>query len=509
MLGGMVMTIPPILRLHPDDDVAVAVRALEPGEAFGPGLAAREFVPAGHKIALKPVPVGGRVRKYGQVIGAASAAIAPGDWVHVHNLGLGDITARADAGTGAPPAPLDVQSRTFDGYLRADGRVGTRNYLAVVTSVNCSAMVAHRIARETEAKLAETHPHIDGVVAITHGSGCGMASEGEAIDLLRRTLAGYARHPNVAGVLMLGLGCETNQIPALMEAEGLAGSDDLMTMAIQEEGGAASTIRRGVEHLMAMADRAATCVRTPQPLSRLTVGLQCGGSDGYSGLTANPALGRAVDRLVAHGGTAILSETPEIYGAEHLLTGRASPEVAARLMDRIAWWEAHVAATGGSLDNNPSAGNKAGGLTTILEKSLGAVAKAGSAPLAAVYEYAQPVTASGLVFMDTPGYDPVSATGQIAGGANLICFTTGRGSVFGSKPAPSLKLATNSALARRMPDDIDIDCGRVLDEGLSLDALGEEIFEAIIATASGRITASEALGFGEDEIQPWRLGATM
>ena len=503
------MTVPPILRLHPEDDVAVAVRALEPGEDLGSGLVGREAIPAGHKVALKPVPVGGRVRKYGQVIGGASQAIAPGDWVHVHNLGLGDITARAAAGTDVPSAPLVVSPRTFDGYLRADGRVGTRNYLAVVTSVNCSAMVARRIARETEAKLAESHPGIDGVVAITHGSGCGMAAEGEAMDLLRRTLSGYARHPNVAGVLMLGLGCETNQIPALMEAEGLAGSADLGTMAIQEEGGAASTIQRGVAQLMAMAERAAACVRTPQPVSRLTVGLQCGGSDGYSGLTANPALGRAVDRLVAHGGTAILSETPEIYGAEHLLTGRASPAVAARLMARIAWWEAHVAATGGSLDNNPSAGNKAGGLTTILEKSLGAVAKAGSAPLAAVYEYAEPVTAPGLVFMDTPGYDPVSATGQIAGGANLICFTTGRGSVFGSKPAPSLKLATNSALARRMPDDIDIDCGRVLDEGLSLDAMGEEIFEAMIATASGRITASEALGFGEDEIQPWRLGATM
>ena len=502
------MSSPSILRLHPDDDVAVAVRPLIAGETVD-GVTAATDVPAGHKIALRPVAVGGRVRKYGQVIGAATAAIAPGDWVHVHNLGVGDISARADTGVAAGIDAVATEIRTFDGYLRADGRVGTRNYLAVVTSVNCSAMVARRIAREVEARLGDDHPTIDGVVAITHGSGCGMASEGEAMDMLRRTLSGYARHPNVAGVLMLGLGCETNQISGLMEAEQLTGSADLGVMGIQDEGGAASTIQRGVDRLMEMADRAGALRRTPQPVSKLVVGLQCGGSDGYSGMTANPALGRAVDRIVAQGGTAILSETPEIYGAEHLLTGRATPEVAARLMDRIAWWERHVETTGGSLDNNPSAGNKAGGLTTILEKSLGAVAKAGSAPLSAVYEYAEPVTAQGLVFMDTPGYDPVSATGQIAGGATIICFTTGRGSVFGAKPAPSLKLATNSALARRMPDDIDIDCGRVLDEGLSLDALGAEIFETILATASGKVTASEALGFGEDEIQPWRLGATM
>ncbi len=502
------MSSPSILRLHPDDDVAVAVRPLSAGETVD-GVTATTDVPAGHKIALKPVALGGQVRKYGQVIGAATAAIAPGDWVHVHNLGIGDISARADTGVVGGVEALANEPRTFDGYLRSDGRVGTRNYLAVVTSVNCSAMVARRIAREVEARLGDSHPTIDGVVAITHGSGCGMASEGEAMDMLRRTLSGYARHPNVAGVLMLGLGCETNQFSSLMEAEQMTGSADLGVMAIQDEGGAASTIQRGIDRLMEMADRAASLNRTPQPVSKLIVGLQCGGSDGYSGMTANPALGRAVDLIVAQGGTAILSETPEIYGAEHLLTGRASPEVSAKLMSRIAWWERHVETTGGSLDNNPSAGNKAGGLTTILEKSLGAVAKAGSAPLSAVYEYAEPVTAHGLVFMDTPGYDPVSATGQIAGGATMICFTTGRGSVFGAKPAPSLKLATNSALARRMPDDIDIDCGRVLDEGMSLDALGAEIFETILATASGKITASEALGFGEDEIQPWRLGATM
>ncbi|CAL1692681.1 Altronate dehydratase [Brevundimonas subvibrioides] len=498
------------LRLHPDDDVAVCVRALETGETVLDGVVVREAIPAGHKLALRDLATGSPVRKYGQVIGATTAAVRAGDWVHVHNLGMGDVTSRV-AADALTPSPLATQAgRTFQGYLRADGRVGTRNYLAVVTSVNCSAMVARRIAREVEARLGDRYPNIDGVVAVTHGSGCAMESSGEAMDVLRRTLAGYARHPNVAGVLMLGLGCETNQLSGLTEAENLASGDTLSAMTIQGEGGTSATIAAGIARMMAMAEAANALTRTPQPLSGLVVGLQCGGSDGYSGVTANPALGHAVDRLVAGGGTAILSETPEIYGAEHLLTRRAAdPSVTERLMGRIAWWERHVAATGGSMDNNPSAGNKAGGLTTILEKSLGAVAKAGASPLNAVYGYAEPVTGTGLVFMDTPGYDPVSATGQIAGGANLICFTTGRGSVFGAKPAPSLKLATNTAMYRRMADDMDLDCGEILSAGVSIPAMGERILDLMIRTASGEPSRSEALGFGEDEIQPWRIGAVM
>lgn len=498
------------LRLHPDDDVAVCVRALESGETVMEGVVVGEAIPAGHKVALRDLAIGSPVRKYGQVIGATTQAVRAGDWVHVHNLGMGDVTSRAAAEDTTTSSVATHTGRTFQGYLRPDGRVGTRNYLAVVTSVNCSAMVARRIAREVEARLGTDFPNIDGVVAVTHGSGCAMESSGEAMDVLRRTLAGYARHPNVAGVLMLGLGCETNQLSGLTEAEGLASGDTLTTMTIQGEGGTSATIAAGIERMMAMVDAANALTRTPQPLSGLVVGLQCGGSDGYSGVTANPALGHAVDLLAAEGGTAILSETPEIYGAEHLLTRRAvDPSVTERLMERIGWWERHVAATGGSMDNNPSAGNKAGGLTTILEKSLGAVAKAGASPLNAVYRYAEPVTEAGLVFMDTPGYDPVSATGQIAGGANLICFTTGRGSVFGAKPTPSLKLATNTAMYRRMADDMDLDCGEILSAGVSIPEMGERILELMIRTASGQPSRSEALGFGEDEIQPWRIGAVM
>jgi altronate hydrolase len=354
------------------------------------------------------------------------------------------------------------------------------------------------------------YANIDGVIAITHAGGCGMGSTGEGMDVLRRTLSGYARHPNVAGALMLGLGCETNNVEALLENEKMVVGDKLGAITIQGEGGTASVIKAGVAQLMAMAEHANQVKRQPLPLAHLTLGLQCGGSDGYSGVTANPALGVASDLLVAHGGAAILSETPEIYGAEHLLTNRAErPDIADALMARIAWWESHVAAVGGSMDNNPSTGNKAGGLTTILEKSLGAVAKAGASPLRAVYEYAEPVTERGLVFMDTPGYDPVSATGQIAGGANIVCFTTGRGSVFGSKPAPCLKLSTNTDLYRRMSGDMDVDCGRILSEGVSIEEMGHDVFELIVATASGRRSKSEEFNFGDEEIQPWRIGATM
>ena len=495
------------IRLHPSDDVAVAVAAIAPGDALPGGGRAREAVPAGHKVALRDLAAGAMVRKYGQAIGVATQAIVAGAWVHVHNLGVGDL-ARLPGETVTAAPVTAMTPLTFDGFRRADGRGATRNYLAVVTSVNCSAHVARRIARLAEDRLHD-FPNVDGVVPIVHGSGCALDSRGEAIDVLRRTLAGYARHANFAGVLMLGLGCETNQLPDLLAAEDLRESDMLAATTIQGEGGTAASIAAGLDRILGMAAVADRARREPLPLSYLTLGLQCGGSDGYSGITANPALGAAVDLLVAHGGAAILSETPEIYGAEHLLTRRAaSPAVADALMARIAWWERHVAATGGSMDNNPSAGNKAGGLTTILEKSLGAVAKAGSSPLEAVYGYAEAVTARGLSFMDTPGYDPVAATGQVAGGANIIAFTTGRGSVFGAKPAPSLKLATNSDLYRRMTGDMDIDCGRILD-GVSIADMGREIFELVIATASGKPTKSEELGIGDDEIQPWRLGATM
>uniref|UniRef100_UPI003F490EA9 UxaA family hydrolase n=1 Tax=Cupriavidus yeoncheonensis TaxID=1462994 RepID=UPI003F490EA9 len=502
----------PVIRLHPDDDVVIARAQLVAGARLGAGLVVRGLVPAGHKLAVRALEAGAPVRRYGQVIGFATRPIAPGEHVHTHNLAIGEFERDYAFGSGKRPAAVATQRAQFMGIVRADGRVGTRNYIGILTSVNCSATAARAIAehfrREINPQALADYPNVDGVVALTHGQGCAVDGEGEGLALLRRTLAGYARHPNFAAVLIVGLGCETNQIDGLLDSEGLARGTALKTMTIQATGGTARTVAAGIEQIKTMLPDANRVRREPVDASHLVVGLQCGGSDGYSGISANPALGAAVDRLVAHGGTAILSETPEIYGAEHLLTRRAvSPQVGHKLLDRIRWWEAYCARMSASLDNNPSAGNKAGGLTTILEKSLGAVAKGGTTNLVDVYGYAERVEAAGLVFMDTPGYDPVSATGQVAGGANLICFTTGRGSAYGCAPAPSLKLGTNTALWQRQQEDIDINCGTVIDGSQTIDALGGEIFRLMLAAASGQRSKSELHGYGQNEFVPWQLGA--
>lgn len=472
------------LLLQPGDDVAVALRDL-------PG------VPRGHKMAVHDLASGAPIRKYGQLIGVATAPIAAGSHVHTHNLGMGPHDRDYAFGTDVTTVEPVHAPAHFQGIRRPDGRVATRNYIGILTSVNCSATVARMIAARAST---EGFPNVDGVVALTHGTGCGMASDGDGIRLLRRTLNGYARHPNFAAILVIGLGCEVNQLTGFDLPVGTP------TMTIQELGGTSATVRRGLEVIRELLPDANEVTRVPVPAAELVLGLQCGGSDGYSGITANPALGAAADLLVRHGGTAILAETPEVYGAEHLLTRRAvSRAVGERLIERIHWWESYAE----SMDNNPSPGNKAGGLTTILEKSLGAVAKGGTTPLTAVYEYAEPVTSRGFVFMDTPGYDPVSATGEVAGGANLICFTTGRGSVYGCRPAPSLKLASNREVYRAMAEDMDVDCGAILDGEVTVAELGSQIFDLILEVASGRQTASEELGFGDEEFAPWQLGAVM
>ncbi len=502
-----------VVRLHALDDVVIARRQLIDGMRLTPEVSVHGLIPAGHKVAVRQIAAGEPVRRYGQIIGFATQPIRAGDHVHMHNLGMGSF--ERDYAFGAEARSLEgaTNPAQFLGIVRDDGQVATRNYIGILTTVNCSATVARAIAdhfrKDIHPEELEAFPNVDGVVALTHGLGCAIDAEGEALSLIRRTLGGYARHPNFAAVLIVGLGCETNQIEGLMEREGLAHGSRMKTMTIQATGGTARSIAAGVDQVRQIVPVANAVARTPVDASHLIVGLQCGGSDGYSGITANPALGAAVDRLVVHGGTAILSETPEIYGAEHLLTQRAtSREVGEQLLDRVRWWEAYCARMGADMNNNPSAGNKAGGLTTILEKSLGAVAKAGTTSLLQVYRYAEPVHAHGLVFMDTPGYDPVSATGQVAGGANLICFTTGRGSAYGCAPAPSLKLSTNTALWERQKDDIDLNCGSILD-GASVEEVGEEIFGLILATASGQITRSEIHGYGQNEFVPWQIGATM
>jgi altronate hydrolase len=500
----------PTIRLHPDDDVVIARIELPTGTLISmEKVTAAVTIPAGHKLAVGDIAQGQPVRRYNQIIGFATRQIKAGEHVHVHNLAMGDFQRDYAFSQGVKDTQFVSEPATFLGIRRNDGRVATRNYIGILTSVNCSATVARMVADHFKNNLHD-YPNVDGVVALTHKTGCGMAGDGEGMDLLRRTLTGYAQHPNFFAVLNIGLGCEANQINFWLDAAKLKLSDKLQAFTIQEKGGTTKAVRDGVARIKALLPEANRARREPLPASHLILGLECGGSDGYSGISANPALGAAADLLVRHGGTAILSETPEIYGAEHLLTRRAvSREVGDKLLARIRWWEDYTARNRMEMNNNPSPGNKAGGLTTILEKSLGAAAKGGTTNLVDVYEFAQKVTAQGLVFMDTPGYDPVSVTGHVAGGANVVCFTTGRGSVYGCKPAPSLKLATNSPLYRHMEEDMDINCGTVVDGTETVDQAGERIFGRILQTASGSRSKSELLGFGDDEFAPWVVGATM
>ncbi|MCH2200454.1 MAG: altronate dehydratase family protein [Fuerstiella sp.] len=506
-----------ILRLHAADNTAVATVTLRAGSSVSVGdccVSAVADIPAGHKIALQGIRQGEPIVKFGQKIGYASEPIAPGDWIHVHNVQASKPGLEFEFGTEVRELP-SAEPRTFEGYRRHDGRCGTRNYLAIVSTVNCSATTARYVAQELAQTDLADYPNIDGIVPLVHKAGCAMAFGDSDHHQLNRTLAGFAKHPNVAASLVLGLGCETAQADYLQEQHGLVqlgGAGEVadeagpMVMNIQEIGGIRRTVDRAAGVLRDLLPIANDVTRQPIPVSELKVALECGGSDGNSGITANPAVGVAADLLVARGGTAILSETPEMYGAEHLMTRRAiSREVGEQLLSRIRWWEDYAERNGVTIDNNPSVGNKKGGLTTIYEKSLGAIAKAGTSPLRAVYRYAEPVTERGFVIMDSPGFDPASVTGKVAGGAQVVVFTTGRGSCFGCKPSPTIKVATNTPMYQRMSDDMDLDAGTILD-GKSVEAVGEQIFERIVATASGEPTLSEAQGIGDDEFCPWQPG---
>lgn len=490
----------PAILLNPADNVLIALRLLSAGSVLDDGVIAAQDIPAGHKIARQRIEAGGEVRRYNSVIGTALHAIAPGEHIHDHNMGMTEVANEYVFCDDIRPTPVAEDQRTFMGYIRADGRAATRNYIGILTSVNCSATVARMVADHFRGRL-DAFPNIDGVVALTHKSGCGLDNKVAGVGALRRCLSGFAHHPNFAHVVMIGLGCEVGNLSGVMD--GAAGE----AFVIQQSGGTAATVRAGIAQIESVLEEANNVRRIPVPVSELKVALQCGGSDGYSGISCNTALGAAVDLIVAHGGTAILSETTECYGAEHLLARRAiNREVGEKFVGRVAWWKDFAADHGMNLNNNPSPGNKAGGLTTIVEKSLGSMAKGGTTNLVDVYDYAEPVTAKGLVFMDAPAFDPVGATAQVAGGANLLCFTTGRGSAFGCKPTPSIKLASHTALFDRMSDDIDINCGTVLDGEETIEAAGARIFEEMIAVASGKQTASERLGYGEEEFSPWDMG---
>lgn len=501
------------IRLNAADNVIVARVDLAQGTYLpDAGVFCRQAVASGHKVATAPIKAGEIVRKYGQIIGVASRDISAGDHVHTHNLSMGAFSRDYAVGEDVRPLrPLASEPAFFQGIVRPGGRVATRNYIGVISTVNCSASVTRLIADEFRgAGALGEFPNVDGIVPICHSLGCGMADSGPGFEHLLDSLAGYARHPNFAGVLLIGLGCEVMQVDVKANAIGQGVYAPFQAMTIQDRGGTRRTVQEAVARIREMLPTADRYRREPVAASHLILGLECGGSDSLSGITANPALGVAADRLVAQGGTAILGETPEIYGAEHLLTRRAvSREVAEKLLARIRWWEDYTAKFGGQMDNNPSPGNKAGGLTTILEKSLGAVAKGGASNLTEVYRYAEPVRPRGFVFMDTPGYDPVSVTGFVAGGANIVCFTTGRGSVFGCRPVPSIKLATNTPMFERMEEDMDINCGTIADGAASVEEIGKQVFRRILEVASGSKTKSELLGMGNDEFAPWHVGAVM
>jgi altronate hydrolase len=509
--------------LHARDDVAIARVPLSrgvilhlPSGSLAPGthVEVTQRIQVGHKVALRDIAQGEVVRRYGSLIGIATQPIFAGSHVHTHNLSIGEHQQASEIGVDYQPTlllPVE-QRRTFMGYRRPDGRAGTRNYLAIISTVNCSASAIRLIQNRFTPELLRAYPNIDGVIGLTHKSGCGMRHGSAAVEQLQRVLAGMALHPNIGAYLLVGLGCESNQVQEMIQNMELAGEAHWkrpLFLTLQDNHGVATTVERGYRMLAELLPVVNDVRREPIPISELTVALQCGGSDSWSGITANPALGYCVDELVKQGGTAVLSETPEIYGAEHLLLRRArSQEVAEQFLDRLRWWEHYTAINDMELNNNPTPGNKLGGLTTIYEKSLGAVAKGGSTPLNAVYKYAEAITERGLVVMDTPGYDPVSVTGQVAGGATIVVFTTGRGSMFGFKPAPSIKVATNSQLYQSLESDMDINAGEIL-HGASTREVGTQILEEVIAVASGKQSKSEAQGLGEEEFAPWILGGTV
>jgi altronate hydrolase len=502
--------VSPVIRLDAADNVVVARTEIQKGTNISvEGITALADVPQGHKLATRPIAAGEPILKYNTVIGYAAHDLVPGDYLHSHNIRFDNVEKDYAFSRDYKPTELlpEEKRATFMGYRRENGRVGTRNMIGIFITVNCSATVAKKVSAYFDEERLADYPNVDGVVAFVHEQGCGMEMSGEPMDLLRRTLSGYIRHPNIGGALVLSLGCERNNLMRFFQQEGLSEGKTLKAITMQEVGGTQNAVKLGIQAIKELLVTINQAERTPCSAEHLLIGLQCGGSDGFSGLSANPGLGKAMDILVRHGGGAILSETPEIYGVEQTLTSRArTPEIGQKLVDRMNWWLEYSKGRDTQINGQVSPGNNAGGLANILEKSLGGAKKAGSTGLMEVYKYAEQVKQNGFVFMDTPGYDPVSATGQIAGGANLICFTTGRGSCFGSYPAPTIKLASNTPMYTKMIGDMDINCGPVIDGEKTLDQIGQEIFELILRTASGEKTKSEAMGVGEEEFCPWPIG---
>jgi len=498
-----------LIILNKNDNVAVTPFVIDPQTKIErEGIVSVDPIPFGHKICLKTINKGEAVIKYDQIIGFASKSIKPGEHVHSHNLEFKEFS-REFTITEKKDVVTEKSNLFFNGILRDNGDVATRNYIGIISTVNCSATVSKMIAEKIKySNILKDYPNIDGIVPITHSTGCGMNTASEGMQIFQRTIDGFKNHPNFSHIFVIGLGCESAQINLF--SDSMKKHNRINFLTIQDEGGTKKIVDKVFGQIQELLKEANNIKRIPQAVQHLTLALQCGGSDGYSGISANPSLGVAADLLVKNGGSSILSETPEIYGAEHLLINRANnKEVADKLMKKIEWWKHYTTINNSSMDNNPAPGNKKGGLTTILEKSLGAVAKGGNSILRDVLSYAEPLKNKGFNFMDSPGYDPVSVTGQVASGANVICFTTGRGSCFGCKPVPSLKLATNTTMFNKMSEDMDINCGTVIDSDETVEQVGQKVFELILKTASGHKSKSENNGYGDEEFNPWQVGVVM
>jgi len=494
-----------LIKLHERDNVSIAPMPI-PANVRINSLTTINPIPFGHKIALKKINKDEYIYKYGQIIGIATKVILPGAHVHSHNIKFSEFDRKYEIKNNLDNESENLDALFFDGFKRKSGKSGTRNYIGLLSTVNCSATVVKKIADKINNNTdLKTFKNIDGAVCLKHSSGCGMNTSGHGMKIFNQTIEGFKKHPNFAKVFVIGLGCECAQISLYKDKD-----DNVVYMNIQDLGGTKKIIEKVNDQILEMLPDLNRTKRQKIPISEITLALQCGGSDSYSGITANPALGIASDLIVKHGGNTILSETPEIYGAEHLLIERAcNTEIIKKLTRQIEWWKNYTKINEGSLDNNPSPGNKKGGLTTILEKSLGAVAKSGTSIMQDVLDYAEPIAKKGFNFMDSPGYDPVSVTGQVASGSNIIVFTTGRGSCFGFKPTPSIKVATNTNMYNKLKEDMDINAGTIMDGESDIEKIGLEIFQSIIDTASGKLTKSEVNGYGDDEFNPWVIGATL
>ena len=496
-----------IIKLNEKDNIGIAPMEIPENTKINFDIVTKNQIPFGHKISLQDIKKGSFIYKYGQIIGTASNDIFPGQHVHSHNLIFSEFDRKYEI-KSKKEIQQEKNDLFFKGYKRENGKAGTRNYIGLISTVNCSATVVKKIADKINTHLLNNNfENIDGAVCLKHSSGCGMNTSGHGMQVFNRTIEGFKHHPNFGKVFVVGLGCECAQI-SLYQND--LDKDKVEYLNIQDEGGTREIINKVTKKILNNLEYINSIKRTDIPISELTVALQCGGSDSYSGVTANPALGFASDLLIKYGGSTILGETPEIYGAEQLLIERANnKEIVSKLIKQIDWWKDYTSINNSSLDSNPTPGNKKGGLTTILEKSLGAVAKSGTSTMMDVLDYGEQITSKGFNFMDTPGFDPVSVTGQVASGANVVCFTTGRGSCFGFKPSPSIKIATNTNMFNKLEEDMDINAGKIMDGESTIEEIGNQIFNKIISVASGEQSKSEINGYGDDEFNPWVIGATM